>query len=295
MERREDPGVVVHLFQPAKDCDLLDRTAWEAANPGLGFIKSSGYMEHEAKRAAATPPSDEAFFRAQDLNLPGSPNVERIVSPADWERCNGPVPERDGECVRRGRSRRQSLSYDGLRYVCGRKVAVWKFGARSLQCPPLEDRQRRDGLRYDLMLKSGELELHDGRLVRVGTFLQAVVSRLQGQKVLAAGADRYRRAETEQALSDAGVRWNMAWRGTGASKTADGSYDVRAFQRLVLERRLFHGNSLMLASAVAGSKLRYDGAGNPALDKQGGLNRIDSLSAAVIACGLAETIADQET
>ena len=27
----------------------------------------------------------------------------------------------------------------------------------------------------------------------------------------------------------------------------------------------------MLASAVAGSKLRYDGAGNPALDKQGGL------------------------
>ena len=156
--------------------------------------------------------------------------------------------------------------------------------------PPLEDRQRRDGLRYDLMRNSGELELHSGRLVRVGVFLGAVASRLKGQRVLMAGADRYRRAEAEQALSDAGVRWNMAWRGTGASKTADGSYDVRAFQRLVLERRLFHGNSLMLASAVAGSKLRYDGAGNPALDKQGGLNRIDSLSAAVIACGLSELL-----
>ena len=57
---------------------------------------------------------------------------------------------------------------------------------------------------------------------------------------------------------------------------------------MVLERRLHHGNSLMLASAVAGSKLRYDGAGNPALDKQGGLSRIDSLSAAVIAAGLSE-------
>ena len=55
-------------------------------------------MEHEAKRAKSTP-SDEAFFRAQDLNLPGSPNVERIVSPSDWARCNGPVPERDGSCV----------------------------------------------------------------------------------------------------------------------------------------------------------------------------------------------------
>ena len=287
VKRRDHEGVKVHLFQPAKDCDLLDRTAWEAANPGLGFIKSSTYMEHEAKRAKSTP-SDEAFFRAQDLNLPGSPTVERIVSPADWSRCNGPVPERDGRCVV-GVDLGGSLSMTAA-------VALWPGSGRVEvwgafpSVPPLEDRQRRDGLRYDLMLKSGELELHDGRLVRVGTFLQAVVSRLQGEKVLMAGADRYRRAETEQALSDAGVRWNMAWRGTGASKTADGSFDVRAFQRMVLEKRLFHGNSLMLASAVAGSKLRYDGAGNPALDKQGGLNRIDSLSAAVIACGLAETM-----
>ena len=55
-------------------------------------------MEHEAKRAKSTP-SDEAFFRAQDLNQPGSPSVERICSPSDWARCSGPVPERDGECV----------------------------------------------------------------------------------------------------------------------------------------------------------------------------------------------------
>ena len=98
VKRRDHEGVKVHLFQPAKDCGLLDRTAWEAANPGLGFIKSSTYMEHEAKRAKSTP-SDEAFFRAQDLNLPGSPNVERIVSPSDWARCGGDVPERDDECV----------------------------------------------------------------------------------------------------------------------------------------------------------------------------------------------------
>ena len=71
VKRRDHEGVKVHLScQPAKDCGLLDRTAWEAANPGLGFIKSSTYMEHEAKRAKSTP-SDEAFFRAQDLNLPG--------------------------------------------------------------------------------------------------------------------------------------------------------------------------------------------------------------------------------
>ena len=130
-------------------------------------------------------------------------------------------------------------------------VAVWSGSGRVEvwgaypSIPSLEDRQRRDGLRYDLMLKSGELELHDGRLVRVGTFLQAVVSRLQGEKVLMAGADRYRRAESEQALSDAGVRWPIQWRGTGASKTADGSFDVRAFsahglRKETIPRKLSH-------------------------------------------------------
>ena len=49
-------------------------------------------------------------------------------------------------------------------------------GRVSRACPPLEDRQRRDGLRYDLMRESGELELHDGRLGPCrDVFLQAVV------------------------------------------------------------------------------------------------------------------------
>ena len=40
--------------------------------------------------------------------------------------------------------------------------------------------------------------------------------------------------------------------------------------------------------AIASTVLRFDGAGNPALDKATGRGRIDAVSAAVIACGLAE-------
>ena len=270
VKRRRDPGVVVHLYQASsKDCDLLNRTEWENANPGLGTIKATAYMEHESRRAKSTP-SDEIFFRSQDLNLPGSPSVERIVSPSDWKRCNGPQPERDGKCV-------LGIDLGGSASMTA-AVALWPgsgrmevFGAFPT-IPGLEARQRRDGIRYDMMIKSGELSLHHGRMVRVGVFLQSVYSKLAGERVQVLAADRYRRAETEQALADAGCRSPVVWRGTGASATADGSHDVRAFQRLVMERKIFHGDSLMLSSAVAGSKLRYDGAGNPALDKRSGLS-----------------------
>ena len=80
----------------------------------------------------------------------------------------------------------------------------------------------------------------------------------------------------------------MSWRGTGASKTADGSYDVRAFQRLVIGQRVKARQSLAMRAAIADSSLRYDGGGNPALEKARAAGRIDLLSAAVIAAGLSE-------
>ena len=77
-------------------------------------------------------------------------------------------------------------------------------------------------------------------------------------------------------------------RGQGASSTADGSADIRSFQRLIYGKKLSTTESLLLASAIKESTLRYDGAGNPALDKGRSKGRIDPLSAGVIAAGLAE-------
>ena len=46
--------------------------------------------------------------------------------------------------------------------------------------------------------------------------------------------------------------------------------------------------NLLLADAIKASVIRRDGAGNPALDQGSKQGRIDALSAAVIAAGLAE-------
>ena len=63
---------------------------------------------------------------------------------------------------------------------------------------------------------------------------------------------------------------------------------MRALQRLVLNRRLKLPHSLALTTAVSKSTIRRDGNGNPGLDKSDSKGRIDLLSAAVIAAGLAE-------
>ena len=88
-------------------------------------------------------------------------------------------------------------------------------------------------------------------------------------------------------LRRAGLHWPLEFRRVGAGKS--GSEDVRAAQRLVLNRKLQLVENLSLATAVGNSAVRHDGNGNPALDKSTSRGRIDVLlSAFVIACGLAE-------
>ena len=121
------------------------------------------------------------------------------------------------------------------------------------------------------------------------SFLTDCFERLKGYRILALGCDRYRQGELLDAIDQSGFKvGEIELRGQGASTTADGSADIRSFQRLVYGKKLSTTESLLLASAIKESTLRFDGAGNPALDKGRSKGRIDSLSAGVIAAGLAE-------
>ena len=288
-ERAGEPGVVWHEYAAPDDCALDDEQAWHQANPGLATgIKSLRYME-DASRKAITIPADAASFRAYDLNQPRSPSVETICSAQDWQACEvDDLPPRDGYAVVGfdiGGS--SSLTALAAFWPATGRLEAW---AACGDNPPLLERSRADGVgdTYCRMQQRGELATYPGRVTPAAEFLVDCAYRLGDTRVLAAGADRYRKAEVLDALSRAGLDWPIEWRGQGASGMADGSHDVRAFQRLVLGERLKVAPSLLLRQAIAESTIRRDGAGNPALDKRRQHGRIDALSAAVIAAGLGE-------
>ena len=237
-------------------------------------------------------PADASLFRAYDLNQSLNPSKESICQPADWTACERKeLPERQGGCVV-GFDLGGSSSMTALAafWPSTGRLEVWGAFPDN---PSLAERGRADGVGglYEQMAARGELRTYKGRITPVAEFLRDCAERLSSERILAAGADRYRRAECETALEDAGLDWQTEWRGQGASAGADGSHDIRAFQRLVLGGRLAVRESLLLRSAVASSELRYDGAGNPGLNKRKARARIDALSAAVIAAGLGEIYA----
>ena len=284
--RRDDPGVAVHLYQSDPKAKLDDEAEWHKSNPGLASgIKSLDYMRDAAIQALHTP-ADQSKFRAHELNIPAKPDIETIFSLDDWQNCKvKTLPQKIGPCVC-GFDLGGSRSMTALCAIwptSGRIEAWGAFGGN----PDLVDRGQSDGVGglYLRMEKRGELWTYPGRVVDVSQFLKDCAGRF-ASKVARSAADRYRAAETRDALDDASLRWPLEFRGTGASRVADGSFDVRAFQNLVLTKAIKHEGSLLLESAITEASVRKDPGGNPALSKSRNNGRIDALSAAVLAAGL---------
>lgn len=294
VQRRDLATCVVHLHAPdvpeGGDVDVHDPAVWAAGNPGLGAgIKSASWMADEARRVEATP-SDRSSFLAFDLNLPQAPTREVIFTVGDWGGCVADdLPPREGPVC---------LGLDlGEATAASCAAAIWPRTGRCEwwmafgDVPSLIERGRHDGARYDLMESAGELRTYPGRVTPIKDFLADVAADLAGSPVHRLAADGYKDSEVKDFLDQAGLRWPAEFRRVGAGK--DGGRDVRALQRLVLRQRLRSRQSLAFAVAVSNSAIRRDGNGNPALDKATSRGRIDLLSAAVIAAGIAEPLFDR--
>ena len=292
LKRQGDPSLAIHHYAAPDGCALDDEDGWAAANPGIAAgIKSLAYMRDEARRVLASP-ADQNHFRAHELNQAVTVSAEAVVNVSDWLAVTvsdrAALPPRKGAAV---------VGFDlGGSCSMTAAVAIWPATGRMETwaafpgTPTLHDRGMADavGDLYLQMSQRAELRTYPGRVTDVAAFLRDVARDVGA--VRAAGADRYRRAEALQALEAAGVRWRMQWRGTGASATADGSHDVRSFQRTILGRKVRAVESLLMAAALKEATIRTDAGGNPALDKQRSHGRIDVVQAAVIAASLAETM-----
>ena len=91
--------------------------------------------------------------------------------------------------------------------------------------------------------------------------------------------------------------WPVTWRANAAGGPAghDGSHDVRAFQRAVIQREIRCVESLVMRQAILETDIKRTSMGHPRLGRHRTRGRIDAVAAAILAVGAATAMSPGRT
>lgn len=280
-QRSADPRIVCHLYAAPEGCDLMDESAWRAANPALGLFRSLDDLREQMTQAQRMP-SMENSARNLLLNQRVS-TVSPFISPDVWKSCAGPVLPFEGP-VWCGLDLSARVDLSAL-VVVGQVDGVWQVQSHFWTPEQgLADRARRDRAPYDVWHRQGFLRTTPGATVDYSHVAADMLEILDGLDVRGIAFDRWRVAELQRELDRLGAELPLVEHGQGFASMAPA---LDALEAELLNGRVAHGGHPVLTMCAANAVIVKDPAGNRKLEKSRSTGRIDGLQALAMAMGAA--------
>ena len=281
-QQSKDPRIVCHLYAAPEDCDLMDESAWRAANPALGVFRSLDDLAEQAKKAQRMP-SAENTFRNLCLNQRVSV-VSPFISREVWQTCGGQVLDFGDSPVWAGLDLSARTDLTALVLVA-RIAGVWHVRPHFWTPESgLADRAKRDRAPYDVWAKQGYLHTTPGATVDyefVAQDMAAIFSELNVQTI---AYDRWRIGILQKELDAIGSNLPLVEFGQGFK---DMSPAIDALEAEILNGRVSHGAHPVLTMCASNAVIVKDAAGNRKLDKSKTTGRIDGMVAMAMGFGVA--------
>ena len=277
----QDPRIVSHVYSAPEGCDLMDESAWRAANPALGLFRSEDDLREQMTQAQRMPSMENA---ARNLLLNQRVSTfAPFISPDVWKSCAGPVQPFDGP-VFAGLDLSARTDLTALVLV-GQVDGVWQVQAHFWTPEQgLQDRARRDRAPYPLWHQQGILRTTPGASVDLEHVAADMLEIFDGMDVQAIAFDRWRIDQLRRELDRMGAELPLVEFGQGFQSFSP-ALDV--LEAELLNGRIAHGGNPLLTWCAANAVTAKDPAGNRKLDKQKATGRIDGLVALAMALGVA--------
>ena len=278
-----DSHTVCHLHAAPAGCELLDESAWHAANPSLGEFRSLADLREQALQAQRMPSMENAF-RNLLLNQRVSTDAP-FVSPDVWKACGADPVDFDGPVFGGlDLSARNDLT---ALVLIGKAGNVWQV--QSYFWTPetgLADRARRDRAAYDVWARQGLLRTTPGASVDYEHVARDIAEIVDGLELHAIAFDRWRIDILKKELERLGLALPLVPHGQGYR---DMSPALDTLEAELLNGRIAHGMHPVLSSCAANATTTQDPAGGRKLDKSRSSGRIDGMQALAMALGAAQT------
>lgn len=279
----KDPRIVSHVYEAPKECELLDRTGWYAANPALGIFRSLKDVEEQADRASRMP-SFEPTFRNLVLNQRvemSAPFISKGVWLLNSMEADDAVFYERPVYVGLDLSAKNDLTamvmiaYDDTRWHV--KPIFWTPEKG------LRDRSKRDRAPYDIWADQGFIRALPGASIDYEHVAVEIADALEGVQVACMAFDRWRFDLLKKEFDKLGLEYPLHPFGQGFKDMAPA---IDSLETLLLNEQMAHSAHPVLTMCMANAKIEQDAAGNRKLNKQKATGRIDGAVALAMAVGV---------
>jgi phage terminase large subunit-like protein len=279
-----DKRIVSHVYEAAKDCELMDRTGWKDANPAIGKFRSLADVKEQAERAGRMPSSEPTF-----RNLVLNQRIEMMapfISRGVWV-LNSAEPDDQifyEEPVYCGLDLSAKTDLTSMVMIAYRE----KWHVKAYFWTPakgLRDRSKRDRAPYDVWEGQGFIRAIPGAAVDYEAVAKDMADILQDCDVRAIGFDRWRFDLLQKELTEIGASWPLFPFGQGFKDMAPA---IDSLEELLLNEQIAHGANPVLTMCMANARIEKDAAGNRKMNKAKATGRIDGAVALAMAVGVSK-------
>ncbi|WP_307776843.1 terminase TerL endonuclease subunit [Ottowia beijingensis] len=285
-----DPKIVCHLYAAPEGCDLMDESAWKAANPALGLFRSEDDLREQMTQAQRMPSMENS---ARNLLLNQRVSTESpFVSPDVWKGCAlSPKMDAVDGPVFAGLDLSARTDLTAL-VIVGKVDGVWQVQPHFWTPEQgIHDRSKRDRAPYAVWAAEGHLHTTAGATVDYEIVAQDMAAILAGLDVQAIAYDRWRIDLLKKELERVGCDLPLVPWGQGYKDMAPA---LDALEAELLNQRIAHGMHPVLTMCAANAVVTKDPTGARKLDKSRATGRIDGMQALAMAIGVAVAAGEEQ-
>jgi len=274
----DDPTFHPVIYAADADDDWTDESVWHKANPALGSFRDIREMRALCEKAKNVPALQNTFRRLY-LNQ-WTKQESRWLDLAKWRESAGEVyaEDLDGE-----------TAYCGLDLASTTDIAAFVMvfpdteGSYDVLCKfwvpeeNIDERSDRDRVPYRQWVDAGIIEATPGDVIDYRYIRQAINELGRRYHIREIAYDRWGATEMVQYLGDDGFELIPFAQGFSSFAAP-----TKELLRLVLERRLRHGDNPVLTWMADNMVVRQDPSGNVRPDKAKSTEKIDGMVALIM-------------
>lgn len=276
---------VIYTLDP--DDDWRDETVWVKANPNLGVSKVFDDIKMKAQRAGQMAAALNNFLR-RELNMWVQGEI-KWMNMDEWRKCAG-----DTSAIELRNRLKGMTAYGGLDLSSSSDITAFVLAFVDddnniyVLCRfwiPEDNmliRTRDAGVQYQQWVRDGYIEATPGNVIDYDWIFEQIEQDADLYDIDQIAFDRWGAARVVQVLENKGMQMVQFGQGFASMNPP-----MKELERLVLSRKIMHGNNPVLTWMADNLVARMDPAGNIKPDKEKSREKIDGVVALIMALDLA--------